>query len=158
MKEAAVKGGAWQKVTGVRELHTVATERSINQEPTATTSARGMTQGVLKGSRQANDNTLPTGYVRPGAVKVKSLVSNHGDFLNNHGDFLGESAIPGRPSPMTCSQTATRQIPLYNDGCSRVRGLAEGRAIQKAKYARECGGKNTLKWGFYQQRIPQSGY
>ena len=48
---------------------------------------------------------------------------------------------------MTRSQTVTKEVPLYNDGSSRVRGLAEGIAIKKAKYARECEGKNTAKRG-----------
>jgi hypothetical protein len=147
MKEAAVTGGTGQKATGVREVTTGARGGRANYEPRTTTSERGVTKGASKASRDTTGSTLPTGYVRPRAGKVKSPVSNHGDFLNNHGDFLGESAVPARPSPMTRSQTGMKQIPLYNDGSSRVRGLEERSAIQKARYARECEGKKTAILG-----------
>ena len=114
-------------------------------------------QTVIQGRQTANsaatryrhetNNTLTTGYVQSGAGTVPSPVSNHGDFSNSHGDPSGENATAARPSPMTRSHTVTKQIPLYNDGSCRVRGLAEGIALTKARYAREYEGTNTTKRG-----------
>ena len=145
--ETTLTGGSAPPATGARKVHAVAVEGRVNQDPSAPRSAKGFTQGGSIRYRHEKDNTLTTGYVQPGAGTVQSLVSNHGDFSNSHGDSLGENAMAARPSPMTRPHTVTKQIPLHNDGSCRVRGLAEGIALMKARYAREYEGTNTTKRG-----------
>ena len=75
-------------------------------------------------------STLSTARVWPRAGTVKPTI-------NNHGVPLSQRTLSVAASPTTRSQTASRKTPLYNDGTSRVRGIAERTELRKIRYAKE---------------------